>query len=340
MHLRRRTALSFVLAALAVPGTAAAQQPKQPAQPQPEAERTIAPGVKAGGVDVGGQTIESAATTIELALGDRFAREVEVRSAGKVYRLKPADAGFRLDALTTAKRAYYAGRDKGPGQDVALALSASLRSSRAFAEKVDRAVSRAPRNATLTIGLRKMHLRGSRKGRTINEVSLSRRVYATLLDPTRTRTLRARITPDRPAVTIETLRRRNGTVLTVDRANKKLRLFKRLRLRKSYGIAIGAAGFDTPRGLFRIQSKQVNPAWHVPNSDWAGGLQGQTIPGGAPNNPLKARWLGVNGSVGIHGTAEEWSIGSRASHGCIRMRVRDVKDLYPRVPLGAPVLIR
>ena len=43
------------------------------------------------------------------------------------------------------------------------------------------------------------------------------------------------------------------------------------------------------------------------------GLAGQTIPGGAPNNPLKARWLGVNGSVGIHGTAEEWSIGSRAT---------------------------
>ena len=67
---------------------------------------------------------------------------------------------------------------------------------------------------------------------------------------------------------------------------------------------------------------------------------GQTIPGGAPNNPLKARWLGVNGSVGIHGTAEEWSIGSRASHGCIRMRVRDVIDLYPRVPMGTPVLIK
>ena len=76
------------------------------------------------------------------------------------------------------------------------------------------------------------------------------------------------------------------------------------------------------------------------NSAWAVSLAGQTIAGDEPNNPLKARWLGVNGSVGIHGTAEEWSIGSRASHGCIRMRVRDVVDLYPRVPLGAQVLIR
>jgi lipoprotein-anchoring transpeptidase ErfK/SrfK len=78
----------------------------------------------------------------------------------------------------------------------------------------------------------------------------------------------------------------------------------------------------------------------VPNSAWAGSLQGQVIPGGAPNNPLKARWLGIADGVGIHGTAEDWSIGSRASHGCIRMHVADVVDLYPRVPVGAKVLIK
>ena len=99
------------------------------------------------------------------------------------------------------------------------------------------------------------------------------------------------------------------------------------------------AGLDTPAGLYSIQNKEVNPAWHVPNSSWAGSLAGQTIPGGAPNNPLKARWLGIANGVGIHGTAEDWSIGSRASHGCIRMHVSDVIDLYDRVPIGTPVLI-
>jgi lipoprotein-anchoring transpeptidase ErfK/SrfK len=50
--------------------------------------------------------------------------------------------------------------------------------------------------------------------------------------------------------------------------------------------------------------------------------------------------MGVNGSIGIHGTGQEYSIGSRASHGCIRMRVRDVIDLFRRVQVGTPVLIR
>ena len=44
--------------------------------------------------------------------------------------------------------------------------------------------------------------------------------------------------------------------------------------------------------------------------------------------------MGIANGVGIHGTGEDWSIGSRASHGCIRMHVWDVKDLYPRVPVG------
>jgi lipoprotein-anchoring transpeptidase ErfK/SrfK len=84
----------------------------------------------------------------------------------------------------------------------------------------------------------------------------------------------------------------------------------------------------------------VNPAWHAPNRPWAGAYAGKTIPSGDPRNPLKARWMGLGGGVGIHGTAEEWSIGTRASHGCFRMRVGDVKRLYARVPVGTPVLIR
>ena len=49
--------------------------------------------------------------------------------------------------------------------------------------------------------------------------------------------------------------------------------------------------------------------------------------------------MGIVNGVGIHGTGAPWSIGSRASHGCIRMTVPDVIDLYPRVPVGTPVLI-
>ena len=80
--------------------------------------------------------------------------------------------------------------------------------------------------------------------------------------------------------------------------------------------------------------------WNAPNKPWAGAFANESVPGGSPANPLKARWMGIADGVGIHGTGMPWSIGTRASHGCIRMTVPDVIDLYPRVPVGAPVLIQ
>jgi lipoprotein-anchoring transpeptidase ErfK/SrfK len=141
-------------------------------------------------------------------------------------------------------------------------------------------------------------------------------------------------------VTTRNLARRYPAVVTIDRAHFKLRLFKRLKFVKSYGVAVGQPAYPTPTGLYSITNKQVNPAWTAPNSPWAGELAGSTTPGGSASNPLKARWMGIVNGVGIHGTGEDWSIGSRASHGCIRMHVSDVVDLFPRVPVGSPVLIR
>ena len=77
----------------------------------------------------------------------------------------------------------------------------------------------------------------------------------------------------------------------------------------------------------------------MPNSDWAGDLAGQVIAGDDPSNPIKARWIGIYDGVGVHGTSDDASIGSNASHGCIRMHVPDVKELYDEVPVGAPIYI-
>ena len=97
---------------------------------------------------------------------------------------------------------------------------------------------------------------------------------------------------------------------------------------------------ETEAGRYKIQSKQVDPAWHAPNSDWAGELAGQTIPAGDPRNPLEARWMGFHDGQGIHGTSDIDSLGETASHGCNRMAVKDVKELYDEVERGTPVFVQ
>ena len=208
--------------------------------------------------------------------------------------------------------------------------------------RVAKAVYLAPRDATIRITLRHIFRKRSRTGRSLSATTLRTMVEQTLAnpDPASSRIVRPARKVLKAKITADKLPRFYGTVVTIDRDNFKLRLFKRLKFSKSYGVAVGQPAYPTPTGRFQISNKQVNPAWTAPNSPWAGELAGTTTPGGSAANPLRARWMGIAGGVGIHGTSQEYSIGSRASHGCIRMRVADVIDLYPRVPVGTPVLIR
>jgi lipoprotein-anchoring transpeptidase ErfK/SrfK len=93
----------------------------------------------------------------------------------------------------------------------------------------------------------------------------------------------------------------------------------------------------TPIGTFRIITKQKNPVWNPPDSAWAAGM-GPIPPG--PGNPLGTRWMGLNSpGIGMHGTPAPSSIGTAASHGCIRMKIPDAEDLFDRVFVGTPVQI-
>jgi lipoprotein-anchoring transpeptidase ErfK/SrfK len=141
-----------------------------------------------------------------------------------------------------------------------------------------------------------------------------------------------------PHVSLARLTYKYQTFVTIDRAHFRLRLWKNLRLAHTYTIAVGRQGLETPAGQYEINDRQVNPSWHVPNSAWAGALAGKVIPPG-PDDPIKARWLGFYNGAGIHGTEEISSLGTAASHGCIRMSIPDVEQLYPLVPLHTPIYV-
>jgi len=200
-------------------------------------------------------------------------------------------------------------------------------------------IKRNARDARVDIKLKSIGKVASKDGRAIDAKKLADSVGAALADPNKPRILEPTLKVIKPKVTTGGLSKAYGTIVTIDRGNFKLRLFKNLKLSKTYGVAVGMPAYPTPTGLYSIANKAVNPAWTAPNSPWAGAYRNEVVPGGSAENPLKARWLGIAGGVGIHGTGAPGSIGSRASHGCIRMTVPDVIDLYPRVPVGSPVLI-
>jgi lipoprotein-anchoring transpeptidase ErfK/SrfK len=169
-------------------------------------------------------------------------------------------------------------------------------------------------------------------------VALRYRVARALVHPFARREVVAPMRPVEPKLTLAALRAKYPAYIIVDRSRFQLMLFRHLRLAHTYTIAVGKAGLETPAGLYDVQWKQVDPPWIVPNSAWAGALAGKTIPPG-PQDPIKARWLAFNGGAGIHGTDEVWSLGHNASHGCIRMSIPDVIQLYDLAPVHSPVFV-
>lgn len=111
---------------------------------------------------------------------------------------------------------------------------------------------------------------------------------------------------------------------------------------KQYHVAVGTPQYPTPKGVYFIEWKAKNPAWRMPNSDWVNPEdRGRIIAGGDPANPLKAWFLSLGGTegIGIHGTDHLGSIGTAASHGCLRMYPEEVTDLAKRVGVGTPVVV-
>jgi lipoprotein-anchoring transpeptidase ErfK/SrfK len=304
------------------------------------AEPRIPAGVSAGGTDVSGLTLAEAAAKLAAANAPLVSRPLSSHVAGRKFILRAKDIDFAFDASKSARRAYNAGLvANGAPVNVEIYVKYSSRKLNRYTEKVRKTVARAPRDARVEIGLRRIRRVASRDGRTIDVKALYASVRAALRDQALDRIVRPPLVPVRPKITTEGLARAYGTVVTIDRANFKLRLFKRLKWSKTYRVAVGLPGYPTPTGRFQISNKAVNPAWTAPNAPWAGAYANETVPGGSAENPLKARWLGIVNGVGIHGTGIPGSIGTRASHGCIRMTVPDVIDLYPRVPVGTPVVI-
>jgi len=125
--------------------------------------------------------------------------------------------------------------------------------------------------------------------------------------------------------------------IIINRWERRLYFYNNGGLMKVYPIAVGQPRWPTPRGNFKIYSKDPRPTWRNPGSDWALTMPPSIPPG--PGNPLGTRAMGVYGSIFIHGTYNYRSLGTAASHGCIRMSIRDAESLFKMVDVGTPVKI-
>ena len=313
-------------------------------------EEVIANGVTVAGVGVGGMDVDAARAVVERRLREPLEQPIAVVRGKRRFNLSAEDAGVQADVpgmVDAALQRSRSGsifarvtRDLSGGEEnaeVAARVTYDQVAVNRLVKRVAKGLNREARDADVTFpALEKVK---EKKGRSVKTAMLRRRLAQALTVPGVDRSVKAPVRIERPKVTQAELAEKYPALLVADRANFQLRFYKNLQLVKSYTVAVGAVGFDTPAGLYHIQNKAVDPAWTVPNSGWAGDLAGTVVPGGTAENPLKERWLGIYDGAGIHGTDQTYSLGTAASHGCIRMAIPDVIELYDQVEVGAPIYI-
>jgi len=311
----------------------------------------VANGVTVAGVDVGGLTASEARQLVSREPSEPLERPVVVSARGQRFTLSAKDAELRADVGGMVDTAIDRSRDgnvisrvtrdvRGAEENVEVPpkVTYSSEAVQDLVQRVKKSMDRPAQDAKLNFpALTEVK---EKPGVSVQANRLKRRIESTLVVTGEgDRQVGVPVQRTEPKVTRKQLAAKYPTLLVVERDTFQLKLYKNLKLQKGYTVAIGADGFSTPAGLYHIQNKGVNVPWSVPQKAWAGSLAGTVVPGGSPENPLKARWMGIIDGAGIHGTDEVGSLGSRASHGCVRMAIPDVIELYPKVPVQTPIYI-
>jgi len=310
----------------------------------------IADGIQIGGIDVGGMSADQARNRVHARLVKPLDKPVTVTYNGTKYVLNPDKLQIRADIdgmIDAALRASQSGgfptrvwrytTGGSVDREIAPHITYSSKAIDEFVDNVASDVNTPAQDATISPTPSSLNTVPGSDGVSLLTDRLRTQLRGAIESP-HNRTVKAPVQKLEPDVTTDELAQEYPVYITIDRAAFQLRLWRDLELAKTYTIAVGAAGYETSTGVYNVESKQVNPTWYVPDAAWAGDLAGEVVPPG-PDNPLQARWMGFFDGAGIHGTSDVGSLGSAASHGCIRMSVPDVIELYDQVPLGTPIYI-
>ncbi|MEW6553287.1 MAG: L,D-transpeptidase/peptidoglycan binding protein [Actinomycetota bacterium] len=303
-------------------------------------------GVYVEGINIGSmsraEAIEELRSELDLAT---LNSDLVLAFDGYTWPLPLFEIDAYVDVEATVDRAMEAGSDipfyerwanratfRGLDRDVELVIHYDRQKLDSFISTLETTIDRPPVDAEIRLEGRSLIVQRSQDGWKLDSELARKSVLEALSESDRTAELQIEVTAPRVSDA------QVGKVIVVDKANHQLTLYSNMEIEKQYPVAVGMSSWPTPSGTFKVTSKQKNPTWVNPGTPWAKTMP-PFIPAG-PGNPLGTRAIGTSApGVFIHGTYSSYSIGTNASHGCIRMYIKDSEDIFERVEVGIPVLI-
>jgi lipoprotein-anchoring transpeptidase ErfK/SrfK len=296
-----------------------------------------------GGVHVGGLHYQPAVDKVRAQLEAPLHQPIHVAADGFQADTTAWDMGLQIDVPDAVRKAMapnhsgnvyerawrrYRGSDH---RNIALkpdwkALSAPL------LEEAKKAVAIAPKNARLDTSGGFVKITPDTEGRALD----IERAKTILNNGIKNGDKQINLPVIHPKAAVQ--QDAFASVILVRTGENKLYLYKNGQVSRTYDVATGRPEFPTPTGQFKVVSKQTNPTWHNPHSSWSTSMPETIGPG--PTNPLGTHALALSAAgILIHETPDVGSIGTSASHGCIRMRGGDELDLFNQVSTGTTVII-
>jgi lipoprotein-anchoring transpeptidase ErfK/SrfK len=310
---------------LSIPALVLALVAAAPAHAQaPPPEPTIAAGVTIGGLDVEDLTAEQAHDAVEAA----FKAPLQLTFGKRAWSIRPVKLNARAAIDIAVTHALAA----APDTAVALDVKVKPRRIDRYVRYLEKIFHRDAKDARILLRRLAPQIVPERKGVDVRPVRMANAIKRALRQHDRG-PLELIVRYREPAFTRADI----GPTIVIHRGARRLYLYKKEKLLRIFKIAVGQSAYPTPLGRYRVIVKERNPQWDPPSSPWAEGL-GPIPPG--PGNPLGTRWIGTSApAIGIHGTPQPWTVGTAASHGCIRMYMSDVEWLFERIRVGTPVFI-
>jgi len=318
-----------------------------------QARGLVPKGVSVVGQDLSGMTETQARAVIDEAVSSPMLRTVTITGDNATWTLDPKgivaiDTDSMINAAYSPRRtATLAARlnSQLAGEplpaDIEPVYSVDANAIATWVAQAAVQVDRKPVNATRKIVKYAFKVTPSIPGATVNQADAVARISETLSAAAALSAASRVVTMPIAYAVPKVVESSFKKAIIVSLSQCKIRLYDGAKLVKTYRCAPGRAAFPTPQGDFVVNSKLANSSWYNPGSAWAAGMPASIGPG--PSNPMGVRKIGINyPGVFMHGvpSSEYDSIGSPASHGCMRMMPSDVLDLFGRVKVGNPVFIR
>jgi lipoprotein-anchoring transpeptidase ErfK/SrfK len=308
-------------------------------------EGKFLPGVSVAGIDVAGMTADEALDAVKTEIEPQLDREITVKYKGREWATTPRKLGAHGNAQTVVNTALAASEAASFMDKVGIrfldnrldfqrdvAITYPSKGARKFIEKIAAKVDAEPVDAELDYSTGWVEITDSEVGIKVDQDKSSHRLRRALRGGGEKVDIAYKTTE--PEVTSDAF----GQVLLVRHGERKLYLYENGKITHSWTVAVGQPNYPTPTGVYEVTELRYMPTWINPAPDgWGSDMPLEIAPG--TGNPLGVRAINWSASgIRFHGTENLSSLGTAASHGCVRMSNEDVVELYDMIKVGARIV--